>query len=611
MTAMTTTNTGTRFRRVFALFLLPLFVLLNTSFNHPPIQSGSLINSKSEFRVPKLLPDSTLHTDSLPRNYFISPLDVPLTIVGNFGEPRRLHFHTGMDFRTNQEEGHAVFAAAEGYVSRINVSGAGYGNALYITHPNGYVTVYGHLQRFNSKITERLRKEQYSKENFAVDFNLLPTELTVKQGDTIALSGNTGGSGGPHLHFEIRDSMERVYNPMLFDYKLKDNIKPVLSFLKFYPHDSLKYKCDGYRTRLIGKQGIYETTTGIVKLNSPQVSISVNTHDAINLSDAHIGIYNITAFDGNKMFFESQFDRISFSDKRSVLSHIDYPIFMNEGRKSFHKTFIEPGNHCPIYSNVNNAGVLDISDGKPHDIHIEVSDFNGNVSLVKFKLQYDKTATLFKSKELKYVTRFDFDHANEFATTDFKIQLPEGSLFENIFLQYTSALSTEPGVFSKIHQVGNSSIQIADWFTVSVKAENLNAALASKAVVVYKDGNGSAVSRAGSFESGFVVAKAREMGTYYIRVDTTAPQIRALNVVAGRNMRTYKKLLFKITDNLSGIADFDTYLDNKWVVTEYDAKSATLTHWLDTTLVTGEHTFKVVVTDERKNQSEFSVKFLL
>lgn len=591
-------------------FLLSLIVLLNTSFNviafhqlttrNPQPLTDSLQIPSSDFRLP---------ADS---NYFSSPLDIsPLTIVGNFGEPRRLHFHTGLDFRTNQEEGHPVLAAANGYVSRINVSGAGYGNALYITHSNGYVTAYGHLQKFNAQLMARLRKEQYAKENFAVDFNLLPYEIAVKKGDTIALSGNTGGSGGPHLHFEIRDSQERIYNPLLFGYKLKDDMKPLVSFLKFYPLDDLKNKSDGYRTKVSGKLGVYEVTGGVVKLNSTRVGISVNTFDVINLSDAHVGVYNITVFDGNKMIYEYKMDRIAFSDKRDVLSHTDYPIFVNEAHRTFHKCFVEPGNHCPVYCNLENSGIINLSDGKPHDIHLEVSDYAGNVALVKFKLQYDKASTLFKEKELKYTTRFDYDHENEFSNSDIKIKLPVGCLFDNVFFNFSSALSTEPNFFSKIYQLDNSNTQVFDWFGLSIKTENLNPALADKALVVYKDGTGATTSRGGKFENGFIATKAREFGTYYVKVDTTLPQIKILNVVPGRNMRTYKKILIKITDNLSGIVDFDTYVDGKWVVTDYDAKFSMLTHMLDQNLSVGEHTFKVVVTDERNNRAELEMKFAM
>lgn len=593
-------------KTIAGVLLLFLSLLIHSSFITPALpHCNKWRNAKA------VAPSMAVENDSLPQNYFGPVLDIsPASIVGNFGEPRRLHFHTGLDFRTNQEVGHPVFAAAGGYVSRINVSASGYGNALYITHPNGYVSVYGHLLKFNQSIEARLRKEQYAKENFAVDFNLPPNELPVTKGETIAFSGNTGGSGGPHLHFEIRDSLERVYNPMLFGYLLKDDLKPLIRFLKFYPLDSLKYKCDGHRTKVIGKQGIYEVTGGTVKLNAKLVGVSVNTYDIINLSDAHIGVYNITAFDGNRMIFQFQPDRLSFPDKRYVLSQIDYPIFTNEFRTCFHKTFIEPGNHCPVYPVLFKQGEIDLSDGRLHHIQIEVTDYAGNVALVKFNLQYDSQSDLFKPHDFKYTTRFDYDHYNHFADSEIKLDMPSGCLFDDVFLTYSSALSTDPAVFSRIHEVGSPQTQVFDWFNLAIKCKNLPSDLSDKAVVVYKDAAGITVSRGGSFKDEFVYCKAREFGTYCIRIDSTAPQIKALNVEPGRNMRNSKKLLFKITDNLSGISYFDTYIDNEWTVTDYDAKSATLTHTLNPGLAKGEHIFKVVVTDERSNRAEYAVKFL-
>jgi hypothetical protein len=546
-------------------------------------------------------------------NYFGPVLDIsPSTIVGNFCEPRSLHFHTGLDFRTNQEEGHAVFAAADGYVSRINVSPVGYGNALYITHPNGYVSVYGHLQQFNAKLTERTRKEQYSKESFAVDFELLPGEIIVKKGERIALSGNTGGSGGPHLHFEIRDLQERAYNPMLFGYKLKDDLKPIVNALKFYPMDELKNKCDGYRAKIsLNKEKIYEVAGGILKLNAAQIGFSVNTYDVMNLSTSHTGIYNLTVFDEGKMIYQYQADRLSFPERRYVLSHIDYPVFVNESHKSFHKCFVEPGNKCPVYPNMINSGIVNLSDNKAHDIRIEVSDYAGNVSLVKFKVLKDKASTLFREKDLKYTTRFDYDHENEFSDSDLKVKIPKGCLFDNVFFNYSSALSAEPTIFSKVHQLDNSNTQIFDWFNLSIKTENLNPDYADKAVVVYKDAKGATSSRGGKFENGFMTTKARELGTYFVKLDTTPPQMKILNMVSGKNMRNYKKILARISDNLSGVSDFDTYIDDKWVVSSYDAKFAALSHTLDQNLSHGEHTFKVVVLDERKNRAEYSIKFAM
>lgn len=594
-------------RTLIAILLLPVVVLLNTSFN------AAKLLPEPAAPVAKRLPDTLAAPKQIAESIFfgrVLDINTP-SIVGNFGEPRRLHFHTGLDYRTNQEEGHAVFAAGDGYISRINVSGAGYGNALYITHPNGYVTVYGHLLRFNAKITERLRKEQYGKESFAVDFYPGPGELPVRKGDTIALSGNTGGSGGPHLHFEIRDTTERVYNPMLFGYKLKDDMRPTIAYMQLYALGDLKNQADAYRTKVFGKNGNYEVTGGLVKVNDSKIGISINAYDAINLSDAHIGVYNITAFDGDKMIYEYQQDRISFADKRDVLSHTDYAVFMNESRRTFHKCYVEPGNRCPVYCNLANSGVIDLADGAIHQIHIEVTDFAGNVAQVKFGMQYDKAATLFKQRELKYTTRFDYDKDNEFTNEDVRMKLPAGTLFDNVFFRYSSALSTDPKVLSKVHELDNSNTQVFDWYDLSIRAENLDPQLNDKAVIVYKDGSGATTSRGGKFDNGFITAKAREFGTYYIKVDTTEPVIKPVNIVAGKSMRAAKKLLFKITDNLSGIADFDTYLDDKWIVTEYDAKTATLFHILDPKLPAGEHTFKIVVTDERKNRAELTVKFLL
>jgi murein DD-endopeptidase MepM/ murein hydrolase activator NlpD len=591
-------------------------VLVRISFLLCLLSLGSLRHyEQKSFAFTKNDQPTTLTSPQQLANegYFGRVLDIsPATIVGNFCEPRKGHFHTGLDFRTNQQEGHAVYAAADGYVSRINVSGGGYGNALYITHPNGYVTVYGHLQQFSSKLTQRLRKEQYAKESFTVDFELPAGEFIISKGEKVALSGNSGGSGGPHLHFEIRDLQERVYNPMLFGYKLKDDLKPVCSSLKFYPLDDLKNKSEGYRVKLVlNKERVYELEGGILKVNAERLGFSVNTYDVMNLTDAHVGIYNLTVFDGSKMIYQYQADRISFPEKRYVLSHIDYPIFMNESRRAFHKCFVEPGNKGPLYPSVLNAGVIDLSDGRVHELNAEVSDYAGNVSLVKFKLQWDEASVLFKEKKEKYTKRFDYHKDNDFANSDIKAMIPKGHLFDDVFFNYSSSLSTEPTIFSRVHELDQSNTQVFDWFPISIKTEKLNPVLADKAVVVYKDANGSISSRGGKVESGFITTKAREFGTYYVKLDTTIPQIKVLNVTSGKNMRASKKIVAKITDNLSGIADFDTYIDDKWVLTNYDAKGATLTHLLDQKLSSGQHTFKIIVEDERKNRAEYSVKFAM
>jgi hypothetical protein len=545
-----------------------------------------------------------------PTEDFRSPVDIPISLAGNFGEPRRLHFHTGLDIRTNQQEGLNIYSIADGYISRINISGSGYGKAIYITHPNGYVSVYAHLQKLVGRFAERLEQEQYKNESFAVDFNLLPDELPVKKGEIVALSGNTGGSAGPHLHFEIRDTLERPINPMLFGYNLKDNIKPIISFLKFYAQDDKKLYSDGYRVRTVGSLGNYLVNTGIVKVNADAVSISVNSWDGINGTGNSMGVYGMRVLVDSVKAFEFNMNRIAFSDKRYVLSHIDYPIFMNEGRKSFHKCFVEPANQCPIYSDVNNSGVIDLSDGKEKNIVIEVYDFAGNVSTCKLKLIKDDAATVFTKKKINYSSLFLPFQRNRWATDEVSFTVMEKTIFDTLLFKYNIVQTAEPSFFSNIHQLDKVTSLLMDFASLFIKTtKELPKGKEDKAVLVWKNEFGAWVSKGGKFDGSHVGGKVREFGDFGIKIDTVAPRINPVNIVPGRNMRQYRKIIFTIGDNLSGITDFDTYIDDKWVITEYDAKVAKLTHSLDMKLAAGEHTFKVVAVDERNNKREYSIKF--
>lgn len=544
-----------------------------------------------------------------PQNYFQPPLDTPLTIAGNFGEPRKGHFHTGLDFKTGEEEGHKVVAAADGYVSRINISSGGYGNALYITHPNGYVTVYGHLKEFVPKLMERLRKEQYAKKSFSVDFSLLPNEMPVKQGELIALSGNTGASGGPHLHFEIRDEKENAINPLLFGVQLKDDMKPLAAHIQFYAMDELKYNSNWHRVKLNGKNGEYETGKEPIKLNAKKIGIAVHTYDVLNFTDNVVGLYNIKMFDNGQLCYEYQMDRLSFKENRYVISQVDYPVFLTEASKSFNKCFVEPGNYCPVYHNLKNRGIVDLSNTKAHEIKVELTDFAGNTSAVTSYVVYDATAKVFKPTEKNYEARFDYDKDNEFANSDVSLKIPKGCLLDTVYFNYSSTLSTDPGIYSKVHQLDHMFTQAFDWFWVSIRAEKLNNKFLHKAVVVYRTDGGDEVARGGTYENAFVKARVREFGTYYLRIDTTPPHILPVNISSNRNLKKEKKILIKISDNLSGINTFNTYIDDQWVVTDYDAKASLLTHYLDTQLKPGTHTFKLVVEDERKNVAEYTSTF--
>ncbi|HWB64794.1 MAG TPA: peptidoglycan DD-metalloendopeptidase family protein [Chitinophagales bacterium] len=543
-----------------------------------------------------------------PQNYFRAPLNLPLTLAGNFGEPRSGHFHTGLDFCTNEEEGHVVLAAADGYISRINISPYGYGNALYIQHPNGYTTVYGHLQKFSPAIQERTRKEQYAKKSFSIDLFPAVGELPVKKGDTIAWSGNTGSSGGPHLHFEIRDAREHPINPCLFGFDIKDSLPPVVSYLKFYPLDGLKYKSDGYITRLIKKGNRYGVAGDVVKVNDDKAGVAVNAYDIMQGVSNYTGIYDLKLFDNGQKIYEYQINSIAFTETRFVLSQVDFPLFRKYNYKPFQRCYLQPGNRCPVYKDVVNSGMIDLSDKKEHAISIEVADYNGNTDTIKFGLQYDANSGLFKEEPVKYVQRFDYEKENKFSNEDVSITAPKYCLFDTLYFNY-SASPAVPGLYSKVHQVGDNSTELLSWFDISIKAVNLPPRLRDKALVCRKGETGGDVAYGGSYSNGYVLARARAFGAFYIKTDTLPPRIIPVNITPGKNMAAAKRILFKIEDDLSGIAAFNTYIDGEWALTAYAAKTDLLIHDLDPALKPGTHTFKVVVTDERGNTATYSIKF--
>ena len=230
--------------------------------------------------------------EAYPKDYFRNPLGIPLQLSANFGEVRKDHFHMGLDIRTQQKENLPVYAAADGYISRVSIEQGGYGKAIYIQHPAGYTTVYGHLNSFYDTLEQFLKSKQYYDEQWEQDFSLSPQQFPVKKGQFIAFSGNTGASGGPHLHFEIRDSRTGYnLNPMLFDLGIPDNIAPYLQGLYWYDRRYSTYQTSPQRIPVTKLASGYRTTDSLVRLGSPLVSFGIRAEDKTNNSPFLFGVY--------------------------------------------------------------------------------------------------------------------------------------------------------------------------------------------------------------------------------------------------------------------------------------------------------------------------------
>ena len=536
---------------------------------------------------------------------FRPPLSItPPALSGSFGELRSNHFHSGIDLRTNQREGYPVYAIADGYVSRIRIQSSGFGIALYINHPNGYTSVYGHLQRYNAKLSAKAKTIQYEKKSFDIDEFPSADLIPVYKGEIIAYSGNTGSSGGPHLHFEIRDTKtEATINPQLFGIEVPDRVKPVVSALYAYRLDNQPFSefTPKIPIPLVGTGGAYRVN-GPVSLNG-EIGFGIVTTDRHTGMSGTNGVYSITLEVDGRPVFTSALERFSFDNSKGINAHIDYPTFLNT-RRSIQKSFVAPGNPLQIYTNLENSGRIRFNDGLLHNLKYIVTDVKGNTSTISFQVQASANPVVAVPRPLKGML-FPYNQVNEFKTDSVFVQIQHGNLYNDLDFVYKAGTQLAPRGYSPIHHIQNRLTPLHTGFDLWIKPAVSLAGLEEKALIVSNTG----ASQGGKFEDGFVKAKPRSFGSFYIAVDTIAPTIAPVNITDGKSMRGIGKMNFKIRDNLSGIKSFNGYIDDKWVLMEFDAKTATLSHTFDGSVSNGKHKLTLIVVDMKDNSKTLTLSF--
>jgi hypothetical protein len=549
-----------------------------------------------------------LAQDNTDNDSFTSPIKIPFQFSGGFGELRSNHFHSGLDFRTQGRTGLPVYAAKDGYISRIGVSPTGYGNALYMNHPDGTTTVYGHLERFNPKIAEFVKAKQYERETFQINLTLSSAEFHFKKGEIIAWSGNSGSSGGPHLHFEIRNTeSERAYNPIFYNLGIKDKSAPKIKAVYAYPlsaKSNVGHERSKKRFDVVPVPGGFRLKNNLPMELFGEIGFGIQADDDFDGTGLKCGIYSATLLCDGKQVFGFKMDNISFDDMRYTNSQADYEEYVNLHRW-IQRLYKQPGNHLDIYDSADKNGILNLSDGKGHEIEITVCDAFKNKTSLKFRT-ISRTSQLPPKIELSG-KHFLYDQPNNFENDKIRVELVKGALYDNLDFIWKST-PKPTGCYSALHQVHSKIVPLHKPFLLAIKCEGLPDNLKDKALIVSVDlKTGQKSAMGGEYSSGWVSTKTYLFGNYAIAVDNTPPVITSLSIKNKKTLTNPSKVQFKITDDLSGIGSYRGEIDGKWVLFEYDTKSKTITYTFDKErMVFGKsHLLRLVVTDNKGNTSEF------
>jgi len=546
------------------------------------------------------------HSDSVK---YRSPLDIPVTLAGTFCELRGSHFHAGIDIRTNGKEGLPVYAIESGHVVRIKISKNGYGKALYIEHPNGHTSVYAHLQKFSDKIEKQIRKLQYTKESFEVDEYFSAGTITVEKGEVIALSGNSGRSFAPHLHFEIRDSKtEHPLNPLAFLAPITDNTAPVMNDLLIYKANDSKARLFPQREKIVKRTTGYALSKDTLTVGFQNVNFGINTLDGNGVGGKN-GVYELTAsMDGNE-FYRFVMDRLSFDETRYALAHNDYRQNQRNDIK-VHRLYKLPGDYFSFYDKLQNNGVVQL-DFIAKEITITAKDFNGNTSTLSFFMRYDATVPLPDFSSLTYDTLFDFRVDNVFQNNEVKVFLPKNACYDSLYFNYEKLSEAQLGkTYSAVYRIHTEEEPAHLNFTLAIKPAWIQENLKSKFMIVRETKGQKIESKETSWDGDFLKAKTRDFGKYYALVDTVPPKITPQNIYNNKTMTGLSSIQIKVTDEIAGLKTYRGEVDGKWVLMEYDEKNDLLTYFFDWRTEPGEHTFAFKATDYVGNESSYQAKFV-
>ena len=535
-----------------------------------------------------------------PQNYFQWPVIAKHALAANFGELRTNHYHMGLDCKTDQKENVPVVAAADGYIAKVKIEPFGFGRCIYINHPNGLTTLYAHLNDFYPALEKYITIQQYQQESWKIFIDIPEALFTVKKGQLIAHSGNTGGSQGPHTHFEIRDTKtDKVLNPFLFGLGLPDNIAPDIFRLAVYDRHISTYEQGPKFYNLKKVNGVYTTVPALLISNADRVSFAIAASDRVIGSPHKYGIYQAVLSEDENPVIGFQIDSISYDETRYVNAHIDYKLRSSGGPFVQHLSRL-PGYPEGVYKQVSGDGIINLTDGSVHVIKIEVKDATGNTSVIKFSIQKGASVQSKINTDSTYnadQTEFHPAFVNVFENDKICFYLKEQSLYDSFRLSYKEII---PETGFPVYQIHNTSVPLQTKFTIQIK--NTPVIYPDK-MVMHRFANGKNDYAKALNENGWYTAAFKEFGNFQLIQDTTPPTITPIVFREGMNTAKLNRLAFVIKDATEELQNFIAILDGKWLRFSND-KGKTFIYKFDEHCLSGNHELKISVADCVGNTKE-------
>jgi hypothetical protein len=542
--------------------------------------------------------------EEYPKNYFRNPLEIPTVLAGTFGELRSNHFHSGIDIKTQGKEGLAIYAAANGYVSRIKVAQFGFGKAIYITHPNGYTTVYAHISRYADEIEKYVKKIQYRKERYQTGSLFFKEEkFPVKKGEIIAFTGNTGSSSAPHLHYEIRNTKtENIINPLAFGLQVADTKPPIFQSLKVYPLNNSSRINNQNKNFILPIKNIEKGEYRVERISAAgTIGFGVSLFDRLDKAINKNGIYSLEMFVNGKRFYYHDVATFSFAESKFINLHIDYPHY-KKYKKRYQKTFKETKNKLSTYENLINNGKINIEKGLSYTLKIIAKDYKGNTSSLTIPVLGTESNPIFQQP--KDTTEFKIIATNfqKFKKENVTIAFPKNTFYEDLYLDF----KVENGV-AKIH---TPTLPLNKSFTLTFDVSKYSETEKQQLYIANLE-----YPKYPSFQNtrkkdSTFYTTTKQLGNYALLADLQKPTINLLSFKDKQWISKHNTLKVKISDIGTGIRDYRATLDGKWILMEYNHKKNILTYnFSDKKLVGSKHIFKIVVSDNVGNTNTLSATF--